>query len=46
MDYSAMTDEEFFNEIDRMFGKDWTLDELRENVEIYQEFVKRTSTGV
>ena len=45
MDYSAMTDEEFFIEVDKLFGEEHTVNDIMSNPEVYREFVKRTSTG-
>ena len=40
-----MTDEEFFEEIERQYGKDWTPQDLDPESEIAQEYAKRTSEG-
>ena len=45
MDYEKMTDDELFAEIERLYGKDWTLDDINHESELYKEYVKRVATG-
>ena len=46
MDYEKMTDDEFFGEIERIYGENWMPDDLKNDAEIYAEYMKRISTGV
>ena len=45
-DYSSMTDEELWEEIEKLYGKNWTPKDLDPDSEIAEEYVKRVSTGV
>ncbi len=44
--YENMTDEEFFAEIEKQYGKDWTPQQFDPESEIAEEYAKRVSTGV
>ena len=46
LDYEKMTDDEFFGEIERIYGENWMPDDLKNDAEIYAEYMKRISTGV
>jgi hypothetical protein len=47
MDYSSVSDDEFFAEIERIYGEEWTPKDIEENnPELYSEYLKRVSTGV
>ena len=46
MDYSKMTDDEFFTLIEKKYGSNWELDEIRKDDSLYSEYIKRVSTGV
>ena len=46
MDYTSMSDEEFFAFIDSKYGEDWTPQQIKNDVELYDEYNKRISTGV
>ena len=46
MDYSKMTDEEFFAEMEKLYGKDWDPKDLDPESEIFREYIKRISTGI
>lgn len=41
-----MTDDEFFDYIDSICGKDWSIEDIRENAALYAEFIKRTGRGI
>ncbi|MBQ6480002.1 MAG: hypothetical protein IJI45_02680 [Anaerolineaceae bacterium] len=45
MDYSKLTDEELFAEIEKTYGKEWTPKDLNPESELFKEYVKRISTG-
>ncbi len=40
-----MTDDEFFAEIEREYGEEWTPDDIKQNAELYTEYLDRVSTG-
>lgn len=40
-----MTDDEFFSEIERIYGEEWTPEDIKPNAELYAEYLKRVSTG-
>jgi hypothetical protein len=44
--YENMTDDQFFAEIARIYGDDWTFSELEPGTELYREYLQRTETGV
>ena len=46
MNYEAMTDEELFAEIERIYGKDWNPKNIDPESELFKEYVKRVSTGI
>lgn len=46
MDYSKMTDDEFFAEIERRYGKEWLPNDIENDKEIYEEYLRRISTGI
>ena len=46
MNYSLMSDDEFFAEIERRYGEEWTPEDIKQDPEIYAEYIRRISTGV
>lgn len=46
MDYSKMTDEEFFTMIEKEYGEDWTPSDIKGNPELLEEYNRRISTGI
>ena len=43
--YENMTDEEFFAEIEKIYGKEWTPKDIKDPV-IADEYARRVVTGV
>ena len=41
-----MTEDEFFSMIEEKYGEEWTPDDIKQDKEIYSEYLKRVSTGV
>ena len=46
MDYDSMTDDEFFAVIEEKYGKEWIPEDLKQDNELYSEYMKRVATGV
>ena len=43
--YEKMTDEEFFAEIEKLYGKEWKPDDLDPESEIGKEYIRRVTEG-
>lgn len=45
MDYARMTDAELWDEIERIYGEDWTAEQMDQDSELFKEYIKRIATG-
>ena len=43
--YENMTDDEFFAEVEKLYGADWIPDDLPEGSEIAAEYARRVAQG-
>lgn len=43
--YAGMTDEELDRVIEEKYGKDWSMDDISEDEELYREYWKRITIG-
>lgn len=43
--YAGMTDEELDEVIEKKYGKDWSMDDIQEDEELYHEYWTRIASG-